>query len=478
MRLFAAKTTKQRAKRELPRPQPATSCDSREARAQEPQSSWPYPCPAVAVRRQQKSRRRTTRRDIFEHYDFSTALLDIEVDHRPEADPFLDRTESMTPQATSADGPSCSDHAHPEPPMPTSRDIPAADAGSPPASRNASPASSAPYYEPFLNPSQEGIAFRALMVSHTTSLFARQHRTSAFQLVIVDRWARFVRWDRSGAVGTERFDYVSEPQPLAEFFWRFAHMTDEERGFDSSAILATKSEAALFTTAVRGFLNDMKTGTKGGKPVRRLPNAECTLDDTGTYPTWKIHIVDAETQKSTALIVKRPFSGHFKIFGRSTRAYVAFDLTERRLVFLKDNWRQYRGMLRAESRTYRELREHGVRHVPEMLYGGDVLDEKGNPQQTATQVHTKRKSPWRITSGRYDSLVHHRIVQEIAYPLKTATGAREYVQAIQDAQLGNATALFLEYSRLIISVNSCRRCLSKGRPSTSGHQHSQCHDII
>ncbi|KIP01205.1 hypothetical protein PHLGIDRAFT_123563 [Phlebiopsis gigantea 11061_1 CR5-6] len=117
-----------------------------------------------------------------------------------------------------------------------------------------SPRSSASsYYAPFENSSPESTAFRASLVSHAAAQFARRHRVFLFQLVIVNRWARFIRWDRSGAISTERFDYVSHPQVLSEFFWRFSHLTDEQRGIDPTATLADAHEKKLFNDAVQGF---------------------------------------------------------------------------------------------------------------------------------------------------------------------------------------------------------------------------------
>ena len=46
--------------------------------------------------------------------------------------------------------------------------------------------------------------------------------------------------DRSGAVVSERFDYTKSPVWLAEFIWRFSHLSDEERGWDVTASLVTR----------------------------------------------------------------------------------------------------------------------------------------------------------------------------------------------------------------------------------------------
>ena len=134
--------------------------------------------------------------------------------------------------------------------------------------------------------------FRASLVSHASAHFARQHRTALFQLVLVNRWARFIRWDRSGAVVSERFDYIAHPQLLAEFLWRYSHLDEAARGWDRTVTAASKREKGVFVDAVRAFLHAQEASPQdGGRGrVRRLPGAARTLDDTGSFPTWKVQI--------------------------------------------------------------------------------------------------------------------------------------------------------------------------------------------
>lgn len=115
-------------------------------------------------------------------------------------------------------------------------------------------------------------------------------------------------------------------------------MTNEQRGRDPTATLANTCEKESFVDVVQQFLSDTRAGMKDGAPVRTLPDAERTLDDTKIYPTWKIHMVDAATRKLTNLIVGRPFSESAAgMFGRATRAYIAYDLQDQRLVFFSSS---------------------------------------------------------------------------------------------------------------------------------------------
>jgi hypothetical protein len=58
-----------------------------------------------------------------------------------------------------------------------------------------------------------------------TEQMARQHRHLAFSVLIAQDYARFIRWDRSAAIVSRRFNYRNHPTIMAQFLWRFNHMT-------------------------------------------------------------------------------------------------------------------------------------------------------------------------------------------------------------------------------------------------------------
>ena len=445
-------------------------------RAEDPKPKGPCLLPTIAVRaRREKDeqKQRPKRPNFTETYDYATNMLNIDIEHSIESDPFTE------PQASSSSAPQSSntptrirkspflDPSQPDssrhgrifapPSMPDTHN---AHAPRPPSlvetssgqllshthahstggpKESAAPMSTSTassYYDMLENMSKEGTKFRSALCARAQALFARQHRIFLFQVIIVNRWARFIRWDRSGALVTARFDYATDPQLLAGFIWRFSHMNGEQRGFDPTARLADGSETRQFKYAVKRFLNDMKMGPKKGKSIRHLPDAERTLDDTDTYPIWKIHVVDAATRKSTDLIVNSPFADHPMLFGRATRAYIAYDVNARRLVFMKDTWRADNSKLRVESRTYQRLRRYGVPHLPNVLYSGDVRRSDRRPQATTTDVYAVDEGDWRTTGEDFDKYVHHRVVQDIAYPVESALDARELMQVVYDVLCG------------------------------------------
>ncbi|GJE92007.1 hypothetical protein PsYK624_081600 [Phanerochaete sordida] len=423
--------------------------------------------PALAARALPQSRRKP-KKVAKEYYDFSKGLLNIEIFSGDTADPFADPADYAEQQereeplvshhrasshATTWSQLSSAAPRRTEIPSicelkPHARRRPAGEAEAVPEvsrpsntisrwireaeQRAARPRLTSPVDpHPFERADDGATRARQALVAHAKAQFARQHRCCLYQLVLVRSGARFIRWDRSRAIVTERIDYIKDPQLLADFLWRFAHMSDEERGWDSTVSRPSKHETTLFEEAVDAFLHDMDGGS------RRLPRAEQTLDDSATYPTWKVYVVNEVSGASTSLLVRRPFAGHSSVLGRSTRAYIAYDLQAQRLVFLKDSWRPIHPNLRAEFDTYSALRTHEVPHIPNVLFGGDIGDKDGQIQETWSQRFAT--AAWRLSDGRIEQHVHHRIVQDIAYPLETAN-ERELVQALHDILLAMNSA--------------------------------------
>ena len=88
-------------------------------------------------------------------------------------------------------------------------------------------------------------SIRGQIISHTTWQLANQHRCFAFSVIFLDDYARFVRWDRSGAVVTELFKWKEDLAHLALFFWRFNCTSDAGRGYDLTVTKPSTEEIEL-----------------------------------------------------------------------------------------------------------------------------------------------------------------------------------------------------------------------------------------
>jgi len=79
---------------------------------------------------------------------------------------------------------------------------------------------------------------------------------AATSLSICGWFARFIRWDRSGAIVTQSFDYIKEPHILASFFWRYAHLNQSQRGYNASVSPASPEDLQQIQHVEHRFRKD------------------------------------------------------------------------------------------------------------------------------------------------------------------------------------------------------------------------------
>ncbi len=254
---------------------------------------------------------------------------------------------------------------------------------------------------------------RGQMAHYAALVFSRQHRTHLFQLLVCGRCARFFYWDHSGAIVSDSFDYVENARLLAQFFWRYNHMSDAKRGFDSSVTTASAAEKRTFREAMKQFLQDM---INPASSQIILPHAEDTLND--EYPISKVTVKDDVTKESAQVLIQAPFFLHPLVISRATRGYVAYHIARAELIFLKDTWRVVRADLTAERTVYHKLSEAGVCFVPEILSGGDVT-VNGKSDSTRCSDWTKLLT-LDVAHSEPKEHQHHRLLQPLAYPIQSA----------------------------------------------------------
>lgn len=204
-------------------------------------------------------------------------------------------------------------------------------------------------------------ATRIRLFAYATETMARQHRTHLFQLLVFGRYARFIRWDRGGALVSDLVDYMLKPEVLAEFFWRYNHMSPEERGWDPTVCRPSDDEAIKFAEAVKRYMDQKKQEKALPACQDFLQEVQRSLDP--TWPVWKITVEDDDDTehnryptKTLDIVVQRPFYHPHTPIGRSTRAYIAYDVHAMRLLFFKDTWRVVHDLLQPESKLYARLR--------------------------------------------------------------------------------------------------------------------------
>lgn len=255
---------------------------------------------------------------------------------------------------------------------------------------------------------------RGELVAFATDILSFQNRHFLFSVLVMGRHARFIRWDRAGAIVSARFDYANDPDGFfADFMWRFSHMSPEQRGRDTTVLTATTEEVELAKLGLKDFADD-------------------------SIPILKIR--HSRDGKTADFLVWKPLDSPCSLLGRGTRAYAALDLqNDNQLVFLKDVWRPDNRDWPSEGSILRKLQVARVRHIPELLYEGDV-DSIYARTRTQSYARKYRKNGFAIVAH---VLVHYRLVTSFdGLPLSHFRNSKEMVTAVYHALLGECLLLY------------------------------------
>ncbi|KAJ8514730.1 hypothetical protein ONZ45_g7752 [Pleurotus djamor] len=303
---------------------------------------------------------------------------------------------------------------------------------------------------------------RGQLVSYLVEMAARQHRTHIFVLFVFHPYARLVRWDRSAIVVSERFNYVEDCSPLADFFWRYSQLDDAQRGYDQTVVLANKAEA-----------RHAKRYLQPWAPPRAL-----------TRDVYKIE-VPCEGSAPRSFLVWGALAEPASPLGRGTKGWPAVEVTmgpegpefSTKPVFLKEQWRGKD--VTPEAATLKLLNKEKVEFVPTYVCGGDV----GGDFQT-TISHQFAEATWRSVSKnkakvkKIETRIHVRIVtEEVGTPLEDFKSSRHEQALIKcgllhrDVSGGNILILangegLLNDWDLAISINEIKNARTAERTGT------------
>ncbi|TFK66287.1 hypothetical protein BDN72DRAFT_156273 [Pluteus cervinus] len=241
---------------------------------------------------------------------------------------------------------------------------------------------------------------------YATAQLARQFRTHIFSILVFPKYARLLRWDRSGVIVTGKIDLLSTDW-IPNFFLRLERAPPELRGVDTTVRPAKLGKR---TKEVRDALNASKEAV----------------------------FLEIDVNGETFIIADLVFFGASSPFGRATRCFRAYHLETKTCHILKDSWRNLTPSRRPEHLIYKKLEEKKVKHIPKMKMGRDI-DESGKTHQTITQDYVDKT--WSKASYRLRTFRHYRIVlEELGGHLADCHNIRDVVTAIRDAAEAEAEA--------------------------------------
>ncbi|KAI0245238.1 hypothetical protein BJV78DRAFT_540079 [Lactifluus subvellereus] len=270
------------------------------------------------------------------------------------------------------------------------------------------------------------------LVAYASALHRSQFRVFSFSIVLFGDTGRLLRWDRSGVIYTEPFDWATEHDTLFEFIWRLNFLSDVDRGFDTTVTSVADDEAEAALSKLRTY--------QGLENVERMDlHKFIVYDDRTMDESPRSYITPSAIWPTEAL------------FGRSTFGYIAYDLTSTSLVYLKDFWRTDYPGIQKEGDMYRELHNAEVPNIAALGRAGDVplSPQHANTvpldaQRTKTQDYVKGGVlgyRWCPGRPRVDPYVHYRLVLEtLGQPLNTFRSTRQLCEVIRDAIVAHTVA--------------------------------------
>lgn len=119
------------------------------------------------------------------------------------------------------------------------------------------------------------------------------------------------------------------------------------------------------------------------------------------------------------------------------QGYVAYNVDEKRLVYLKDSWR-FADVI-PEHKTYIKLWQNEVPYIAKPISDGDVFagaDAQARPrvQYTLTQDYLRKRGN---AKSKSKARIHYRIVfDEVCRPLDTYEHSLELIRVMYHALMG------------------------------------------
>lgn len=306
-------------------------------------------------------------------------------------------------------------------------------------------------------PSQTSRRVRGQLICYNLHHFREQPRIFSFQVILIERFARIIRWDRAGAVVTEAFDWT-KGTILADFFHRFGAATRKERGIDTTVRPASAEERKLAEDAcarellpvprepfwVYEVVDRPGDGLKDGASTALSTPAEASLSSPESNATPALAAGPQPAAKVREFVVGRPVSNPRAFTGRTSTGFIAYDIEANDVAYLKDAWCPDDPDIVPEGQIYRRLQpkkgEEGCPYIPTLVCAGDVYDSDGKLQETVSHLMVPEHLRGNSRIRRYR---HTRTaVREVGVPMTAFKSVSDLLQLMCDT----VTGMFSQYA--------------------------------
>lgn len=135
---------------------------------------------------------------------------------------------------------------------------------------------------------------RSQIIKYVAEIFSRQHRQFVLCALIVKNHAYLMRWDRTGAIVAEPFDYVAEPENLAVFLYRIALADKSAQGYDPTATLASPKEIRQFEAYRDSYARKANLNNLGHQTLLQYMSDILSPENQRLHPIYKVRSVSCD----------------------------------------------------------------------------------------------------------------------------------------------------------------------------------------
>ena len=308
----------------------------------------------------------------------------------------------------------------------------------------------------FTPDTEEGRETRGQLAHYAGAHHSLQFRHFSFSVFVQGDHARFLRWDPSSTVVTTAFNYRRDPELMAMFFWRFNHLTPEQRGHDPSV------QPAKLPDDVDKHIREKLKIENESIPLYRYQIPK--LDNGYAYgprpETTNRSLVSRCTRSQAMLWIpnkdandptpscKEPSSLGQRDANQTARPdkEKKKPSSEERIIYMKDTWRFLSTSPDVKvppvDEIYQILYKHDTPNIPQDVVGGDIENGRTENYDLLSDNATME---WLCVQPMVSPYQHYRMVLWIVgKPLFKFECTRDLVVTVLHALQGEPTPGYVQ----------------------------------
>ncbi|KAG9317806.1 hypothetical protein JVU11DRAFT_2029 [Chiua virens] len=248
----------------------------------------------------------------------------------------------------------------------------------------------------FTPTTKEGNFIRGQLAHYAGAMHSMQFRNFSFSMLVETQNARFLRWDPSGAIVTAAFNYRAQPKLMAEFLWRFDHLSAQDRGHDP-------------TVKPADLPNDVAARVRETLGIKRNDMALYRYELPGMGGSGYAYGPKLTTQ-NRSLVSRCTRNQPVVWIPASDNVVKEGPWSQERKIYMKDTWRFLSNspniVVMPEHKIYEQLYSHKVPNIPEHVIGGDIDGGTTRTQEFVNAV-------WLCVKPRISPYQHYRLFHPV-----------------------------------------------------------------